>query len=147
MNSWSWYMLHNFLILSNKQHQASVSPQHPYVLLSGPRPGSNNSQPRFTAWLHLGTYSPARYWPSSDCFVVHANWAPDRTQVEADLGLHQPRNPRACAPSEQLQTMSEHHHPAPVQLILHGGWRLVIHGHSQSLQLTGLCKSLPLIFQ
>ena len=40
--------------------------------------------------------------------------------------------------------MSEHHHPAPAQLILHKGKRLVASGHNPSLQLTGLGKSLPL---
>ena len=43
--------------------------------------------------------------------------------------------------------MMEHHHPAPAQLILHGGWMFVVSSHSQSLQLTGLSKSLPLICQ
>ena len=37
--------------------------------------------------------------------------------------------------------------PHPAQLILHRGWRLVVSGHSQSLQLTGLGKFLPLICQ
>ena len=73
--------------------------------------------------------------------------APGKTQVGADLGLHHLGNPRVSTPSGQPQTMSEHHHPAPAQLILHGGWRLVVSGHSQSLQLTGLGKSLPLICQ
>ena len=50
-------------------------------------------------------------------------------------------------PRRQLQTTSEYQHPAPAQLILHGGRRLVVSGHSQSLQLTGLGKSLPLPFQ
>ena len=49
--------------------------------------------------------------------------------------------------SGQLQIMMEHHLPAPAQLILHGGWRLVVSGLSQSLWLTGLGKSLPLICQ
>ena len=39
------------------------------------------------------------------------------------------------------------HHPVPEQLILHGRQRLMISGHSQSLQLTGLGKSLPLTCQ
>ena len=43
--------------------------------------------------------------------------------------------------------MLEHYHPAPAQLILHGGRRVVVSGHSQSLLLTGLGKSLPLICQ
>ena len=43
--------------------------------------------------------------------------------------------------------MSKYHHPAPAQLILHGGQRLVVSGHSQSLQLNGLGKSLTLTYQ
>ena len=73
--------------------------------------------------------------------------AAGKTQVGADFGLHHPGNPRANTPSGQLQTMLDHHHPAPAQLILHGGWRLVVNGHSQSLQLSCLGKSLPLICQ
>ena len=37
--------------------------------------------------------------------------------------------------------------PAPAQLILRGGQSLVVSGHSQSWQLTGLGKSLPLTCQ
>ena len=73
--------------------------------------------------------------------------AMSRTQVGADLGLHHPGTPRACAPSGQLQTTLKHHHPAPAQLILHRGQRLVASGHSQSLKLTGLGKSLTLTCQ
>ena len=73
--------------------------------------------------------------------------AQDETQVEADLGLHHPGNTRAHAPSGQMQTSSEHPHPAPAQVVLPGEWRFVVSGHSQSLQLTGLGKSLPLICQ
>ena len=43
--------------------------------------------------------------------------------------------------------MSEHNHPAPAQLILHKEQKLVVSGHSQSWQLTGLGKSLPLTCQ
>ena len=70
-----------------------------------------------------------------------------KTQVGADLGLHHPGNPRACTPSGQLYTTLEHQHPAPAQLVLHRGMRLVVSGHSKSLQLTGLGTSLPLICQ
>ena len=64
-----------------------------------------------------------------------------------DLGLHHPENPKASTLSGQLQTMSEHHFPAPAQLILHRVPRLVVGGHSHSLRLTGLDKSLPLTCQ
>ena len=70
-----------------------------------------------------------------------------KTQVGADLGLYHLGNPRASTPSGQLQTMLDHHHPALAQLIHHRGQRLVVSGHSQSLQLTDLGKSLPLICQ
>ena len=70
-----------------------------------------------------------------------------KTQMGADLGLYHPGNPRASAPSAELQTMWEHHHPTPAQLILHRGHRLVLSGHNQSLQLNGLGKYLPLTCQ
>ena len=70
-----------------------------------------------------------------------------KTREKADLGLHHPGNSRAYTPNGQLQTMVEHHHPAPAQLFLHRWQRLVVSGHSQSLQLTGLDKSLSLTYQ
>ena len=86
---------------------------------------------------------------SSYLRLLYSSWrvAPGRIQVGADLGLHHPGNPRACTHSGQLQTTSEYCHPVPAQLILHGGKRLVASGHSQSLWLTGLGKSLPLTCQ
>ena len=56
-------------------------------------------------------------------------------------------NPPTPAASGQLQTTSHHHHPAPAQLILHRRWSLVVSGHNQSMQLTGLGKSFPLTCQ
>ena len=64
-----------------------------------------------------------------------------------DLGLYCPGNPRANAPSGQLQTMSEHHHPALHSRSSMEGRGCVVIGHNQSLQMTGLGKSLPLICQ
>ncbi|KAF6104389.1 hypothetical protein HJG60_011333 [Phyllostomus discolor] len=68
-------------------------------------------------------------------------------QVGTNLGLHHPENPRASTSSGKLQNTSEHHHTAPAQLILHGSGRLLVSGHSQSLHLTGLGKSLLLTCQ
>ena len=84
------------------------------------------------------TWSVAVHW---------VRWPWEKHKWGADFSLHYPENPRASAPSGQLETKSEHHHPAPAQLILHGGRRLVISCHSQCLQLTGLGRSLPLICQ
>ena len=53
-----------------------------------------------------------------------------KTQVGVNFGLHHPGNPRANTTNGQLQTMLEYHHPAPPQVILHGGWRLVVSGQS-----------------
>ena len=106
MNSWSWFMLHNFL---NPLRQATAcnSEHSPYLLLSGPRPGTSSSQPRFTAWLHLGISKPSTSPATSDCFIAQARWPWQNT-----LGLHHVGNPKACAHSGQLQTMLEHHHDA-----------------------------------
>ena len=124
-----------------------MSPQPLYLLLSGPRPGTSISQPRFTAWLHLGISKPSTSSSHLRLLYSSGRVATRRTQVRTDLGLHHPRNPKANAPSGQLQTTLEHHHPGPAEIILHGGWRLVVNGHSQTLPLTGLDKSLPLTCQ
>ena len=65
----------------------------------------------------------------------------------ADLDLYHPGHARACSHSGLLQTTQEHHNPVAAQLNLHRGQRLVVSGQSQSLKLTGLDKSLPLICQ
>ena len=139
-------MLHSFLN-SIKQATADLSkPPGPYLLLSGPRPSTSSSQPIFIAWICLGISKPST--SSNHLRLLYSgSMAPGKTQVAADPGLHHLGNPRACAGSGQLQTTSEHHHPAPAQLILHRGQRLVVSGHNQSLQLTGMGKSLPSICQ
>ena len=102
---------------------------------------------RMTAWLHLGISKPST--SSSHLRLLHNSGrvTQGKTQVGDDLGLHHLGNPKASAISGQLQIMSEHHHPTPAQLTQHGGQRLEVSGHSQSLQLTSLGKSLPLICQ
>ena len=124
-----------------------MSPQALYLLLSGPRPSTSSSQPRFTPWLPLRISKPSTSSSHLRLLYSSCKVAPGRIQVEADHGLHCMGNPRACASSGELQTTSERHHPAPAQLILHGVWRLVFSGHSQYLQLTGLGKSLLLFCQ
>ena len=112
-----------------------------------PRPSTSSSQLRFTAWLHLGISKPSRSSSHLRLLYSLGRVSLGNTQVGAELALHHPGNPGACAHSGQLQIVSENHHPAIAQLILHGGGRLAVSGHSQSLQLTGLGKSLPLICQ
>ena len=124
-----------------------MSARPPYVLLSVPRPSTSSSQPRFTVWLHLGISKLSTSRRHLRLLYSPGRMILGRTQVGADFGLHHLGNPSACTPCGQLQTTSEHLHPAQAQLILHGGWRLVISGLNQSLQLTGLSKSLPVICQ
>ena len=61
-------------------------PSHLYLLLSGPRPGSSSSQPRFTAWLHMGTTKPSTSSSHLRCFIAQAGWLQAKTQAGADLG-------------------------------------------------------------
>ena len=131
---------------------ASQLPKSPQTSSSWPQqaPGpalTAISQPRFTAWLcleisKLSTSSSYFRLPYSSGRV-----ALGKTQVGDDLSLHHQGKPWANTPSGQLQTMSEHHYPALTKLIHQGGQRLLVSGHSQSLQLSGLGKSLPLICQ
>ena len=118
-----------------------------YPLLSVPRPSSSSSQPRFIAWFHLGISKPNISSSHLRLLCNSYRVAPGKTQVGVELGLYHPGNPRAFAPSGQLQTTSNDPHPAPAQLILNGGQRVLVSGHSQSLQLTDLDKSLPLACQ
>ena len=107
MNGWSWLMLHNFL---NPIKQPIASPRIPqplYLLLSGPRPGTSGSQPRFTVWLHLGISKPSTCSSLLRLPCSSGRVALGKTQVGADLGLHHPENPRACEPIGKLQTMLE----------------------------------------
>ena len=147
MNGWSWLMLHNFLNLL-KQATASLSELPAlYLLLSGPRPGTSCSQTNFTAWLHLGISKPSTN--SSHLRLLYSSGRMPQAKHKWGLTLSCTTwgNPRTNKPSAQLQIKSEHCHPAPAQRILHRGWRLVVSGHSQYLQLTGLGKSLPSICQ
>ena len=136
-------MLHNFLNHLKQAITGLSEPLDPVPLTKLPQ-ASLDSQDGFS-------WEPSSPAPSnSHLRLLYSSHrvAPSKTQVEADLGLHRPGNPRACASSGQLQAMLEHHHPAPAQLLLHRGQRLVVvSGHSQSLQLTGLGKPLPLTCQ
>ena len=125
-----------------------MSTQPPNLLLSGHRPCIRSSQPRFTVLLLLGISKPSTSHPSHLRLLCSSGRvAPGQTQMGDDLGLYHRGDSRASTPSAQLQTTSEHHHLASAQLILHGGWKLMVSGHCKSLQLTGLSKSLPLICQ
>ena len=87
------------------------------------RPANTSSiQLRFTAWLSLGISEPSASCSHLRLLYNSGRVALSKTQVGADLGLHHLGNPRASTPSGQLQTTPEHHHPAPVQLVLPGAW-------------------------
>ena len=140
-------MPHPGLYLRLCHTQLTGLPLAPYLWLSSPRPGTSSSQLWITVWLCLGISEPSTSSSHltllySSCWVV-----PGRTQVVADPDLHHQGNIRVCTPSGQLQTTSEHHHPAPAQLtfIEGGSWWSVV--NSKSLKLTSLAKSLPLTCQ
>ena len=137
MNGWYRLMLHNFLNLLKQAKNG----------LSEPQQGTSSSLPRSRLGFTWESPSPALVAAISDCFIAQVGWPQAKHRWGADLGLHHLVNPWACTSIGQLQTMLEHHHPAPAKLILHGGWRLVVSGHSQSLQLSGPGKYLPLICQ
>ena len=108
-----------------------------------PRTSTSSSQPRFKLGFAWESPSPAQL-ATSHIALSSGRVTPGKTQVGIDLGLHLPGNPRSI---RQLQTTLENHYTASAQLIYHRGHRVVVIGHTQSLQLTGLGKSLPLICQ
>ena len=67
---------------------ASVRPLLLYPLLSGPRPGTSNSQPRSTVWLHLGISKPSTSSSHLRLLYRSCGVAPDRKQVGTDTGLN-----------------------------------------------------------
>ena len=114
MNGWSWLRLHTFLN-PLKQATAGLSKSLGLVpvLLSGPSPGlaaASLHSPFSFAWESPG---PAQVAAICRLLCSLYRVATGGTQVGADLGLHHLGNPRACAPSRQLQTMLKHRHPAP----------------------------------
>ena len=130
MNGWSWLILHNFLN-PLKQQLTSVSLQPLHLLPNGLRPSTSSNQPRFIAWLHLGSSKTS----TSSCHLrlLYSSYrvALGRIQMKADLGLHHPGNLRAFTPSGRLQTTLEHHHPVPAQLTVHRWQSLVVSQWSQ----------------
>ena len=149
MNGWSRLTLHNFL---NPFKQATAGTSEPlalYLLLSSPSPGTSKSQPRFTAWLCLGISKISTSSSHLRLLYSSGRMAWGRTQAGADLGAASPRK------SQNLLTQwttTDHMGAPPSCPHLFTadppqGQRVVVSDHSQSLQLIGLGKSLPLISQ
>ena len=111
-----------------------------------PRPSTSNSQTRFTAWLHLGSPNPAQIAAISDCFTAQAEWPWAKHRWELTLAYTSWETLGPAHPVDSYRPQGAPP-PCPAQLILHRGQRLVLSSYSQSLQLTGLGKSLPLICQ
>ena len=115
MNDWSWLILHNFL---NPIIQATADlsePPVPIPLAKWPQApalaaASLDSQLGFTWEAKPSTSSSHLRLLYSSGRVALA-----KTQVGVDLGMHHPGNPRASAPSGQLQNPSEYDHTAPAQ--------------------------------
>ena len=99
MNGWSWIMLHNLLNPIKQAEQASVSPRH----------DTSSRQLRFTAWLPLGSSKPSTSSSHLTLLYSSGRVPQGEIQVRADLRLHDPRYPRANAPSGQLHTLPKYH--------------------------------------
>ena len=112
-----------------------------------PRPSTSSTQPIIRAWLHLGISKSSTNSTHFRLFYSSDGVAPGKTQMGADLGLHHLRTPRPVYPVDSYGPHWSTNHPEPAQLILYRRRRLVDSGHSQSLHLSGLGKSLPLICQ
>ena len=138
-------MLHNFLN-PFKQQLASVSPQSWYLLLSGPRHDTSSSQPRLTLGFTWESPSPAQVPAISDCFIAQAEWHWEKYRLGLTLVCTTWESPEPTHPVDSYRPhQSTSNHPAPTQVIFHRGWMLVVSSHSQSLQLAGLSKFIPLI--
>ena len=99
----------------------------------------NSSQPRLTALLPLGISKSSISSSIYLRLIYSSGWmAPGKTQVGADLGLHNLGNPKAKAPSGPPSLCPCTADP-PQRAEVCGQWSQPI-----SLQLTGLGKSLPL---
>ena len=116
----------------------------PYLLLDGPRQDTSSSQPRFLAWLCLAISKPSK--SNSHFQSIYSSGRVPQAKYRWGLTLAC-TNRETPGPAHPVDSYRHHHHLTPAQLILHGGWKLMVSGHSQSLQLTGLGKSLPLTCQ
>ena len=144
MSRWSWHMLHNFLN-PLKQATASLSgPQPPHLLLGGPKCGTSSSQPRFTVWLCLGISKPCTSSSHLRLLYNSCRVAPERIQVGDDIGLYYLK-PQSL--STQWTATDHGGAPPPCPCTADPLQRAEVGGHSQSLKLTGLRKSLPLTCQ
>ena len=139
MNGWAWLMPYNFHIPFKKATASLSKPLAPIHFVKGSQALSAVSIDS-QLFFSLESLSPAQV--AAICRLLYSSsWWP---WAEHRLGLILActRQPHSLRIQWTEQTLLEHHHLSPAQLILHGGWRLVVSGHSQSLQLIGLGKSL-----
>ena len=90
--------------------------------------------------------SPVQVAAISDCFIAQA-WSPQaKHRWGLTLAYSTQKTPGPAHPVDSYRSCwSTTTLLITAQLILHGRQRLVVSGHSQSLQLTGLGKSLILM--
>ena len=72
---------------------------------------------------------------------------PRQNTMGVTLAFTTQETPELAHPVDSYRPCWCTHHPTPAQLILYGVQKSVVSGHRQSLQLTGLGKSLLLICQ
>ena len=123
-----------------------MSSQHPYLLLSGPESGTSSIQLDSQLGYIWESLSPAQVATISDYFIAQAGWS----WAKYRWGLTMACATREIPGSVHPGTATDHIGSTtvlPLQADPPRRARLVVSGYSQSLQLTGLSKSLPLICQ
>ena len=137
---------YEWLVLAHDLQQHPKSYQTKQQLASvSPRPGISSSQISFTPWLPLEISKPRRS-SSHLIFIAQVGWLWAKHRWGLTLSCTTQGTPEPVHPVDSYRPHWSIT-PAPALLIIHGGQMLVVSGQSQSLQLTGLGKSLPLICQ
>ena len=120
-------------MLSSKQQLASVNP--------------SSSQSRVKPWLHLGISTTSTSSRHLRLLYSSGRVPQAKHRWVLTLACTIQKTPGPALPMDSYRPLWSTTTWPSAQLILHRGWRLVVSDPSQSLQLTGLGKSLPLIHQ
>ena len=107
-------------------------------------PCTSSSQPRFTAWLCLGISKPSTRSSHLRLPYSSGRMAPGKHRQGLTLACTT-RKPQAL--NTQWTATDHSGAPPPCPCTANPQRRVVVSGHRQSLLLTGLDKSLPLICQ
>ena len=124
----------------------SVGPQPSYLLLTGPRPSTNSSQPRLTVQHYLGIFKPSKGRSHLRLLYTSCRVTPGKTQVGTDLACTTQETPEPVHPVDtyrpgQSTTTLPLHNWSFVEAEAGGQWT------QPALAADSLGKSLPLTCQ